>query len=89
MPATDYAALRISTKIGATSVAANGTLYGTTEQGYLAGTLFSISTIGNERVLYKFGSIGDGDSPEAGLLALNGTLYGTTSAAEQHRILHA
>jgi uncharacterized repeat protein (TIGR03803 family) len=58
----------------------NGLLYGTTWQGgqSAAGTIFSITTNGNERVLYAFTGRADGLHVPAGLTALNGTLYGTT-----------
>jgi uncharacterized repeat protein (TIGR03803 family) len=63
----------------------NGTLYGTTFLGgdhgcYQSGcgTVYSISTDGTEKVLYRFDGY-DGAQPEARLLHHNGTLYGTTS----------
>ena len=67
----------------ATLINVNGTLYGTTNGGgkhKFSGTVFSISTTGDERVLYSFkvGSSGDGQNPYAGLVDLNGMLYGTT-----------
>ena len=61
----------------------DGTLYGTTEYGgkYGAGTVFSITTSGVEKVLLNFGeSPNGGKFPVAPLLALRGTLYGTTTA---------
>jgi uncharacterized repeat protein (TIGR03803 family) len=72
----------------------NGTLYGTTLRGggnqlgcspsYAGcGTAYSISTTGNEKVLYAFGGP-NGTSPQAGLLELNGTLYGTASSGGSH-----
>jgi len=59
------------------------TLYGKTYAGGAqgAGTVFSMSTAGKERVLYSFGAHpreGDGGGPEAALLVVNGSLYGTT-----------
>lgn len=46
------------------------------------GTVFAVSTSGEERVLYRFkntlGDRGDGANPYAGLMAYNGALYGTT-----------
>jgi uncharacterized repeat protein (TIGR03803 family) len=59
----------------------NGTLYGTTRYGGTRnrGTVFSITTAGEERVLHNFGGSGDGVLPYGGLLDVNGTLYGTTS----------
>jgi uncharacterized repeat protein (TIGR03803 family) len=69
----------------------NGTLYGTTWAGGSGqcrdsgtvigcGTVFSISTTGNEKVLYSFTGGSDGAAPYAGLIDVKGTLYGTTSA---------
>lgn len=66
-----------------------GVLYGTTRQGgsYLCGystsknycgTVFSITTDGIEKVLYRFSAPPDGDEPWASLLDVGGTLYGTT-----------
>lgn len=57
----------------------NGTLYGTTCVGGTggAGTVFSISTAGAEKVLHSFDGV-DGANPWAGLVDLHGTLYGTT-----------
>lgn len=69
----------------------SGALYGTTESGgkgcpnYYGfkvvgcGTVFEVSTSGNESVLYRFKGPPDAMSPHAGLLDVNGTLYGTTS----------
>jgi uncharacterized repeat protein (TIGR03803 family) len=61
-------------------IAVNGTLYGTTYYGgaYNRGTLFSITTSGDERVLHSFGSGTDGQTPQGTLLNIHGTLYGTT-----------
>lgn len=61
----------------------NGMLYGTTAYGGSSpsgpgGTLFEISTSGNERVLHSFGGTKDGAEPLASLVKVNGTLYGTT-----------
>jgi uncharacterized repeat protein (TIGR03803 family) len=59
----------------------HGTLYGTTELGGEhpnCGTVFSISTAGDERVLYSFGAVGDGCGPGADLILVKGRLYGTT-----------
>jgi len=87
----------------------DGTLYGTTFAGGFGsggsniGTVFSITTAGNERALYNFkGMFGDGANPNAGLTYLDGTLYGTTTVggdgghgtvfsittAGQERVLH-
>ncbi len=64
-----------------------GTLYGTTQNGIGTGgegtglgTVFTISTIGMESVLYSFPyGASDGADPAAGLIDVNGTLYGTTA----------
>lgn len=58
----------------------NGTLYGTTCVGgaYGYGTVFSVTTTGDENVLHSF-SGPDGACPYAGLIDINGKLYGTTS----------
>ncbi|MFY9860035.1 MAG: choice-of-anchor tandem repeat GloVer-containing protein [Candidatus Cybelea sp.] len=63
----------------------NGTLYGTTAAGggphgkLGGGTVFSISTTGTERVLYRFRGRFNGIIPMGGLIDVNNTLYGTTS----------
>jgi uncharacterized repeat protein (TIGR03803 family) len=63
-----------------------GRLYGTTEAGGGSpcalggcGTVYSISTSGKEKVLYRFTGGSDGAYPDAGLIEVKGTLYGTTS----------
>jgi uncharacterized repeat protein (TIGR03803 family) len=59
-----------------------GTLYGTTYAGgadHGAGTVFSITPDGTEKVLHSFGEGTDGIGPAAGLIDLSGTLYGTTT----------
>lgn len=71
---------------GATPQAAliyvDGLLYGTTSNGGAnstsEGTIYSISTTGEENVLHSFGG-SDGSYPAAGLIDVNGTLYGTTA----------
>lgn len=57
-----------------------GTLYGTTMSGGSnnAGTVFSITTSGQETVLHSFGGPGDGVYSVAALLYVNGAFYGTT-----------
>jgi uncharacterized repeat protein (TIGR03803 family) len=76
-----------ATKDGANPAAdlidVKGTLYGTTVNGGGSnnrGTVFSITTSGEEKVLHRFGGTYDGDYPVSALLNVNGTLYGTTSA---------
>ncbi|HEY1869176.1 MAG TPA: choice-of-anchor tandem repeat GloVer-containing protein [Candidatus Cybelea sp.] len=65
----------------------NGTLYGTTFYGgahgygtyYVAGTVFSVTTTGKEKVLYSFAyGSAQGFGPYADLIDVKGTLYGTT-----------
>jgi uncharacterized repeat protein (TIGR03803 family) len=70
----------------------NGTLYGTTVNGGLnnhcayyknhsgCGTVFSITTSGQENVIYAFQGGSDGANPFAGMTDVNGLLYGTTSS---------
>ena len=66
----------------------DGTLYGTTSKGggsgcsggHGCGTVYSVTTSGSERVLYRFAGGSDGANPFAGLINVNGTLYGTTAA---------
>ena len=58
-----------------------GTLFGTTPYGGSsgAGTVFSVTPAGVEKVIYAFqNSGGDGTGPVAGLINVNGTLFGTT-----------
>jgi uncharacterized repeat protein (TIGR03803 family) len=62
-----------------------GTLYGTTNAGgglyaslyYCCGTFYSISTTGEEKVLFRF-AVASGLYPSGNLIDVNGTLYGTT-----------
>jgi uncharacterized repeat protein (TIGR03803 family) len=64
----------------------NGTLYGTTLAGGKAGcsnnfgcgVVYSITTSGSEKVVYRFKGGSDGGNPLAGLVEVNGALYGTT-----------
>ena len=65
----------------------NGTLYGTTFYGgahgygtyYPAGTVFSVTTTGNEKLLHSFGyGYVYEYGPYADLIDVKGTLYGTT-----------
>lgn len=55
--------------------------YGTTEGGgeYGNGTVYAVSDLGRERVIYNFKGPPDGAYPMAGLVAVNGVLYGTTN----------
>ncbi|MBV8529833.1 MAG: hypothetical protein JO104_00830 [Candidatus Eremiobacteraeota bacterium] len=70
----------------ATLVAFRGFLYGATEYGGLTkgscfsgcGTIFSVSTTGTEKIIYRFKGGKDGAQPVAPLSATAGVLYGTT-----------
>lgn len=79
----------------------DGKFYGTTGSGGITsscprgsdwatgcGTVFSVDTSGNERVLYRFRGDRDGIGPNGPLIALNGKLYGTTSAGGDYRICY-
>jgi uncharacterized repeat protein (TIGR03803 family) len=61
---------------------ADGDLYGTTETGGATGygTVFKLTTSGQEQVIYAFRDRRDGKSPYAPLSNVDGLLYGTTSA---------
>jgi uncharacterized repeat protein (TIGR03803 family) len=45
---------------------------------YRCGTIFQLSRLGQEKVLYRFRGHPDGANPEAGLTLVDGVLYGTT-----------
>lgn len=66
----------------------DGTLYGTTtngggysncDSGRGCGTVFRITTSGEEKVLYSFAGGADGFAPTDRLTNVGGTLYGTTA----------
>ena len=65
-----------------------GTLYGVTFNGGSSchnsgggcGTVYSVTTSGQETVLHRFSGSPDGALPEAGLIDEKGRLYGTTTA---------
>lgn len=72
---------------GLTSI--DGTLYGVTSAGGVTrnckgydslgcGTVFAVSSSGNERIVYRFPGGRDGSFPSGELLALGGKLFGTT-----------
>jgi len=73
----------------------HGVLYGTTPLGGVAncrgviggtcGTLYSVTTCGVEKVLYRFAGGTDGSGPISPLTNVNGTLYGTTSDGGAYR----
>jgi len=70
--------------IGNLVVDGKGNVYGTTSQAMpfaRFGTVFEVSPIGTEKILYEFGSQpGDGGQPKGGLVRdSKGNLYGTTS----------
>lgn len=62
-----------------------GTLYGTTFRGGTGcdpngcGTIYSITTTGEQKVLYYFQGGSDGVNPDSKLIDVAGTLYGTTA----------
>lgn len=83
-----------------------GNLYGTTESGGVhgAGTVFKLSSIGKETLLYSFSGGQEGSSPYGGVaLSPTGNLFGTTalggsdgygtvfevSPTGKHEILHS
>jgi uncharacterized repeat protein (TIGR03803 family) len=63
-------------------IVVKGTLYGTTYDGGAngSGTIYSITTTGDESVLHSFGSNypHDGLNPKDGLIDVKGSFYGTT-----------
>ncbi len=67
---------------GAGLLDVDGTLYGTTETGGHGdnGVVYSISTTGAKKLLYRFRgrNSDDGSDPSGDLTDVNGTLYGTT-----------
>jgi uncharacterized repeat protein (TIGR03803 family) len=67
---------------------ATGNLYGTTFAGGISnkGTIFKLSSSGQETILYNFGAVaGDGANPPAGVIMDNlGNLYGTTYLGGLH-----
>lgn len=61
----------------------SGTLYGTTTGGglFFLGTVFRVTSKGEETLLHTFGGAPDGGIPQVGLLLdPKGNLYGTTSS---------
>jgi|SRR5579862_2912280 len=87
LPAWSYRVLHRFDKYnnGASPVAGlvevDGMLYGTTSSGgkkCSCGIVYSISTTGKLKVLYRFAGGSDGAYPTGGLIEVNGALYGTT-----------
>ncbi|MBV8067195.1 MAG: hypothetical protein JO113_04395 [Candidatus Eremiobacteraeota bacterium] len=73
----------------------NGTLYGTTSSGggtgcygSGCGTVFAITTSGQESVLYRFKGGRDGAQPLGSLINVSGILYGTTFNGGGARCYH-
>lgn len=64
-------------------LALNGTLYGTTSGGYdgsqALGDVFSVTTLGAEKVLYNFRASPDANDSVASLIAIHSRLYGTAA----------
>jgi uncharacterized repeat protein (TIGR03803 family) len=64
-------------------IARGGEIYGTTDGGQ--GTVFEMSTVGEERLLHAFTcDLTDGYAPWGGVVALNGSFYGTTSLGPEN-----
>lgn len=78
------------TNPGAGLIAVHGKLYGTTVDSGAAsqgnGTVFDVTTSGEEHVLHTFkGYPHDGESPYSPLIAVRGELYGTTKNGGKDR----
>lgn len=83
-------------------IAVKGVLYGTTYEGGRArvngacdnghfmsvgcGTVFSITTSGQESILYSFLGQADGGFPDGSLVAVNRSLYGTTTTGGKNNL---
>ncbi|MGB8964118.1 MAG: choice-of-anchor tandem repeat GloVer-containing protein [Candidatus Cybelea sp.] len=74
----------------------DGTLYGATADGGSGcsshypysgscGTVYSLTTKGVEKVLYRFKGAADGVHPQGGLIDVNGIFYGATAWGGGHR----
>jgi len=68
-----------------------GNLYGTTSGGgaYGFGTVYEITNVGKERVLYSFQGPPDGATPEQLTLAPNGNLFGVTVSGGLTQCAHS
>ena len=72
-------------------VSLHGALYGTTGSGgtcyadrYGCGTVFKLTRLGKERVIYSFPGSARGSQPKGELVAVHGILYGTTNFGGAH-----
>jgi uncharacterized repeat protein (TIGR03803 family) len=72
-------------------VSLHGALYGTTSSGgtcypdrYGCGTVFKLTRLGKERVIYNFPGTARGSQPKGQLVAVHGMLYGTTNFGGAH-----
>src|SRR5271166_4440240 len=73
--------------LGGVALDSSGNIYGTTWVGgmYSFGTVFSLDSSGNEKVLHSFTAGSDGANPMAApVLDATGNMYGTTSAGGSH-----
>jgi uncharacterized repeat protein (TIGR03803 family) len=63
-------------------IVVDGAVYGTTYEGgaHGNGTIYKVTTSGNETILHSFGPPPDGLRPSAALTEYDGDLYGTTAA---------
>jgi uncharacterized repeat protein (TIGR03803 family) len=70
-----------------------GTLYGTMSLGPLdkKGTVFSVTTDGTLKVIYKFAGGSEGATPWASLILVDTTLFGTTAegGSENHGTIYS
>lgn len=74
---------------GSLTQGSDGNLYGTTHSGGANGngTVFKITLVGQETVLYSFANGGDGSQPYGGLIqGIDGNFYGTTTAGGTNNI---
>jgi uncharacterized repeat protein (TIGR03803 family) len=67
-----------------------GTLYGTTPVGgaYGNGTVYSVTTLGVEKVLHSFGKGTDGSLPVGSLIDVGDTMYGATQEGGGRHCYH-